>query len=117
VPIVGPRGELGALVVWRAGSHRSTRPRGGCCRRRRRSWARRSTRACRSRASGPSPLELQRLDELRSNLLATVAHELLSPLTAVKGVLGLLSMQEDLGARVAASSWTSRPSARTGSSR
>lgn len=43
--------------------------------------------------------ELQRLDELRSNLLATVAHELLSPLTAVKGVLGLLSMQDDLGGR------------------
>lgn len=43
--------------------------------------------------------ELQRLDELRSNLLATVAHELLSPLTAVKGVLGLLSMQDDLGER------------------
>ncbi|MCW2928246.1 MAG: hypothetical protein JWM86_2214 [Thermoleophilia bacterium] len=43
--------------------------------------------------------ELQRLDELRSNLLATVAHELLSPLTAVKGVLGLLSMQDDLGQR------------------
>ncbi|MCW2923488.1 MAG: his Kinase domain protein [Thermoleophilia bacterium] len=41
--------------------------------------------------------ELQRLDELRSNLLATVAHELLSPLTAVKGVLDLLSMQDDLG--------------------
>ena len=43
--------------------------------------------------------ELRRLDELRSNLLATVAHELLSPLTAVKGVLGLLSMQDDLGKR------------------
>lgn len=43
--------------------------------------------------------KLQRLDELRSNLLATVAHELLSPLTAVKGVLGLLSMQDDLGAK------------------
>ena len=43
--------------------------------------------------------ELQRLDELRSNLLTTVAHELLSPLTAVKGVLGLLSMRTDLGER------------------
>ncbi|MCW2971953.1 MAG: hypothetical protein JWN72_226 [Thermoleophilia bacterium] len=43
--------------------------------------------------------ELQRLDELRSNLLATVAHELRSPLTAVKGVLGLLSMQDDLAER------------------
>lgn len=41
--------------------------------------------------------ELQRLDELRSNLLATVAHELRSPLTAVKGVLGLLTMQPDMG--------------------
>lgn len=40
--------------------------------------------------------ELQRLDELRSNLLATVAHELRSPITAVKGVLGLLTMQTDL---------------------
>jgi signal transduction histidine kinase len=43
--------------------------------------------------------ELQRLDELRSNLLATVAHELRSPITAVKGVLGLLTMQEDLSER------------------
>jgi len=41
-------------------------------------------------------LELQRIDELRTNLLSTVAHELRSPLTAVKGVLGLLQMQDDL---------------------
>jgi signal transduction histidine kinase len=47
----------------------------------------------RERAAGA---ELQRLDELRSNLLSTVAHELRSPLTAVKGVLGLLAMQDDL---------------------
>jgi signal transduction histidine kinase len=40
--------------------------------------------------------ELQRIDELRTNLLSTVAHELRSPLTAVKGVLGLLGMQQDL---------------------
>ncbi|MEO6866482.1 MAG: HAMP domain-containing sensor histidine kinase [Gaiellales bacterium] len=44
-------------------------------------------------------LELQRLDELRSNLLATVAHELRSPVTAVKGVLGLLTMQDNLPAK------------------
>jgi signal transduction histidine kinase len=41
-------------------------------------------------------VELQRIDELRTNLLSTVAHELRSPLTAVKGVLGLLSMQDSL---------------------
>lgn len=40
--------------------------------------------------------ELQRVDELRTNLMSTIAHELRSPLTAVKGVLGLLSMQSDL---------------------
>jgi signal transduction histidine kinase len=50
-------------------------------------------------AERATAVELHRLDELRSNLLATVAHELRSPLTAVKGVLGLLSMQEDLGDR------------------
>lgn len=43
--------------------------------------------------------ELQRLDELRSNLLATVAHEVRSPLTAIKGVLGLLTMQDGLPER------------------
>jgi len=42
-------------------------------------------------------LQLQRIDELRTNLLSTVAHELRSPLTAVKGLLDLLSMQDDLG--------------------
>lgn len=43
--------------------------------------------------------ELQHLDDLRSNLLATVAHELRSPVTAIKGVLDLLSMQDDLSER------------------
>jgi signal transduction histidine kinase len=43
--------------------------------------------------------ELQQIDELRSNLMATVAHELRSPITAIKGVLDLLSMQPDLTER------------------
>lgn len=38
--------------------------------------------------------ELQRLDELRRHLLTTVSHELRSPLTAVRGVLTLLLMDE-----------------------
>lgn len=41
--------------------------------------------------------ELLRLDDLRNNMLAIVAHELRSPITTVKGVLGLLAMQDDLG--------------------
>lgn len=41
-------------------------------------------------------VELQALDELRTNLLSTVAHELRSPLTAIKGVLDLLGFQGDL---------------------
>ncbi len=97
VPIVGPRGELGELIVHSraAVDERSA-------------WVLETAGAL--VGAGIETLllldseravasELQRLDELRSNLLATVSHELLSPLTAVKGVLGLLSMQDDLGAR------------------
>lgn len=40
--------------------------------------------------------ELAKLDHLRVNLLSTVAHELRSPLTAVKGVLELLEMSDGL---------------------
>jgi signal transduction histidine kinase len=40
--------------------------------------------------------ELAKLDHMRVNLLSTVAHELRSPLTAVKGVLELLSMTDGL---------------------
>ena len=43
--------------------------------------------------------ELLRVDELRTNLMSTIAHELRSPMTAVKGVLSLLQMQTDLPAK------------------
>jgi signal transduction histidine kinase len=97
VAILGPRGDLGSLAVW------STEPLDDRSR-----WiletaaalvgAGVETLVLLERERGVAS-ELQRLDELRSNLLATVSHELLSPLTAVKGVLGLLSMQDDLGER------------------
>ncbi len=99
VAIVGPRGPFGELVV----SRTSTEPLSD-----EESWVLGTAAtlvgaAMHTLASleteRAAAAELQRLDELRSNLLATVAHELLSPLTAVKGVLGLLSMQEDLGDR------------------
>jgi signal transduction histidine kinase len=98
VPIEGPRGELGELVVWRAESPFDDAE----------GWVLQTAATLVGAALDTRVLleseravaaELQRLDELRSNLLATVAHELLSPLTAVKGVLGLLSMQDDLGMR------------------
>jgi signal transduction histidine kinase len=98
VPIEGPRGDVGELVVWRADQPFEEDE----------GWvlqtastlvgAALDTRVSLERERAVAA-ELQRLDELRSNLLATVAHELLSPLTAVKGVLGLLAMQDDLGAR------------------
>ncbi len=99
VAIVGPRGPFGELIV----SRTSTEPLSE-----EESWVLGTAAtlvgaAMHTLASleteRAAAAELQRLDELRSNLLATVAHELLSPLTAVKGVLGLLSMQEDLGDR------------------
>ncbi len=99
VAIVGPRGPFGELVVSRTGAEPLSEEE---------SWVLGTAAtlvgaAMHTLASleteRAAAAELQRLDELRSNLLATVAHELLSPLTAVKGVLGLLSMQEDLGHR------------------
>lgn len=99
VAIVGPRGPFGELVVARTDAEPLTDEE---------SWVLGTAAtlvgaAMHTLASleteRAAAAELQRLDELRSNLLATVAHELLSPLTAVKGVLGLLSMQEDLGER------------------
>lgn len=98
VPIVGPRGVLGELVVWRADAPFEPAE----------DWVLQTAAALVGAALETRVLleserkvaaELQRLDELRSNLLTTVAHELLSPLTAVKGVLGLLAMQDDLGVR------------------
>jgi signal transduction histidine kinase len=98
VPIEGPRGVLGELVVGRDDLPFDESE----------GWVLQTAAALvgaaiETLASLESEravaAELQRLDELRSNLLATVAHELLSPLTAVKGVLGLLSMQDDLGER------------------
>ena len=99
VAIVGPRGPFGELVVGRDADEPLSEEE---------SWVLGTAAtlvgaAMHTLASleteRAAAAELQRLDELRSNLLATVAHELLSPLTAVKGVLGLLSMQEDLGDR------------------
>lgn len=98
MPIPGQRGAVGELHVCQSGApiHDSQR------------WALQTAATLVGAAVDTLSLleseravaaELQRLDELRSNLLATVAHELLSPLTAVKGVLGLLSMQDDLGLR------------------
>ncbi|MEO6866500.1 MAG: ATP-binding protein [Gaiellales bacterium] len=98
VPIIGPRATLGELVLARASGVLDEEE----------TWvvqtaATLAGAAIHTRASleteRAASADLQRLDELRSNLMATVAHELLSPLTAVKGVLGLLSMQDDLGER------------------
>jgi signal transduction histidine kinase len=98
VPIEGPRGPVGELVVARSGVPIDAEE----------GWVLQTAAALVGAAvdtltaletERSAAAELQRLDELRNNLLATVAHELLSPLTAVKGVLGLLSMQDDLGAR------------------
>lgn len=96
--VTGPRGTIGELDLWRASSPLDDDERrvaqtaatlvGAALHT---SLALETERA--------AAAELQRLDELRSNLLATVSHELLSPLTAVKGVLGLLAMQDDLGER------------------
>lgn len=98
VPIAGPRGVLGELVVGRDDVAFDESEGWGL-----QTAAALVGAAIDTLASLESEravaAELQRLDELRSNLLATVAHELLSPLTAVKGVLGLLSMQDDLGER------------------
>ncbi|MCW2961983.1 MAG: sensor signal transduction histidine kinase [Thermoleophilia bacterium] len=98
VAITGPRHPVGELVAYRAGYVLDAEERSvlqtaatlvGA--------AMHTTEALETERTTAS--ELQRLDELRSNLLATVAHELRSPLTAVKGVLGLLAMQDDLGMR------------------
>jgi signal transduction histidine kinase len=98
VPIEGPRGPVGELTVARSGAPIDAEE----------GWVLQTAAALVGAAvdtlsaletERSAAAELQRLDELRNNLLATVAHELLSPLTAVKGVLGLLSMQDDLGAR------------------
>jgi signal transduction histidine kinase len=98
VPIIGPREPVGELVVARAGEQLDEEEQ----------WVVQTAATLVGAAmhtlvsletERAAAAELQRLDELRSNLLATVAHELLSPLTAVKGVLGLMSMQDDLGER------------------
>jgi signal transduction histidine kinase len=98
VPIIGPREPLGELVVARTGEQLDDEE----------LWVVQTAATLVGAAmhtllsletERAAAAELQRLDELRSNLLATVAHELLSPLTAVKGVLGLMSMQDDLGER------------------
>jgi signal transduction histidine kinase len=98
VPIIGPREPLGELIVSRHGDPLSEEE----------SWVLQTAATLAGAAmhtivsletERAAKVELERLDELRSNLLATVAHELLSPLTAVKGVLQLMSMQEDLGER------------------
>jgi signal transduction histidine kinase len=98
VAILGPRSPLGELVVSRIAGPLDEEE----------SWVIQTAATLAGAAmhtlvsletERSAAAELQRLDELRSNLLITVAHELLSPITAVKGVLGLLSMQEDLGLR------------------
>lgn len=98
VAITGSHGPLGEVVVHRAG-----RPFDGEERSVVQTAAALAGAALHTSATieteRAAAAELQRLDELRSNLLATVAHELRSPVTAVKGVLGLLSMQEDLSER------------------
>jgi len=96
VAITGPRQPLGELVLYKAGA-----PVGEDERDVMRTAATLVGAAIHTmdslHAERDTASELQRLDELRSNLLATVAHELRSPITAVKGVLGLLAMQDDLG--------------------
>jgi signal transduction histidine kinase len=98
VPIIGPREPVGELVVSRRGAPLDEEE----------TWVLQTAATLAGAAmhtivsletERAAMRELQRLDELRSNLLATVAHELLSPLTAVKGVLQLMAMQEDLGER------------------
>lgn len=98
VAITGPHGPLGELIVARRlleldADERSVVQTAAAL-----AGAAMTTSAT-IEAERAAAAELQRLDELRSNLLATVAHELRSPVTAVKGVLGLLSMQDDLPER------------------
>ncbi|MBC7644462.1 MAG: HAMP domain-containing histidine kinase [Thermoleophilia bacterium] len=93
--ICGPRAAIGELVIYRRG-HRVDDDQ----RRTARTMAAIAGAAMHTllvlERERSTALELQRIDELRTNLLSTVAHELRSPLTAVKGVLGLLQMQSDL---------------------
>ena len=98
VALTGPRAPIGELVAYRRGRPLSGEERGVMQTAATLVGAAMHTMVA-LESERASALELHRLDELRSNLLATVAHELRSPLTAVKGVLGLLAMQEDLGDR------------------